>query len=492
MKYLLIIFIIYVTTLISCKDEEKKHEVETIPKPVVVDTVKQIDDYEIIIGSFLGDSKRCFYGDDPPSSLNLIWKCWLGGAPSHMPYNAGGYNMRYGAGWTGQPLLFREKDNIYLLQGSYDYNLRKIDALTGEVVWKYLFDDAVKGTGTLFYNKKSLSKENKLVILQGSRQSAKSEYNYRGISAINGEELFRTKVVRTRSNSRDVDGSALIVGDTAYIGLENGIFKVFNPNDDYASVNGKFYEPELFNELNLFTTKDISRIGGIIITESSQSLFNHKVYITAGSGYVYGYNIESGEIDWEYFIGADLNGSPVVTDDSCLLIPVEKQYIAGNGGLLKLNPNKSPEIALVWYYPVGNFHLLSWDGGVIGSACVNDKYKLKETKPLSAFIGIDGYLYVIDYKSIDGTAKSFDGKTIVDKPELIFKYKVGSSISSPIMFKDKLIACGYGGMYLFEFDKDYNFTLLEKKGYYFEATPIVYNGKIYVASKDGWLYCFGD
>ena len=491
MNYSVIIFFAFAVISISCK-VEKKTEAEVIPNPVFVDSVKQIDDYEIIVGSFLGDEKRCYYGEEPPSSLNLIWKCWLGGAPSHMPYNNGGSNMRYGAGWTGQPLLFREKGNLYLLQGSYDYNLRKIDALTGDVVWKYLFDDAVKGTGTLFYNKNSTSEEKKLVILQGSRQSAKSEYNYRGVSALNGEELFRTKVGRTRSNSRDVDGSALIVGDTAYIGLENGIFKVFNPNDYYASTSGKYYEPELYNELNLFTSKDIARIGGNIITESSPSLLNGKVYITAGSGYVYGYNINSGEIDWEYFIGADLNGSPVVTEDSCLLVPVEKQYISGNGGILKLNPSKSPEDALVWYFPVGNLHLLSWDGGVIGSACINDKYRSNETKSLSAFIGIDGYLYVVDYISIDGTAKSFDGKTTVDKPELIFKYKVGSSISSPIIFKDKLIACGYGGIYLFEFDEDYNFTLIEKKNYFFEATPIVYNGKIYVASKDGWLYCFGD
>ena len=300
------------------------------------------------------------------------------------------------------------------------------------------------------------------------------------------------KVERTRSNSRDVDGSALLVGDTAYIGLENGIFKVFNPNDDYATKSGKFYEPEVFDELDLFTSKDISRRGGNIITESSPAFLNGKIYIAAGSGYVYGYDIDKGEIDWKYFIGSDLNGSPVVTEDSCLLVPVEKQFITGNGGLLKLNPAKSPEDALVWYFPVGNLHLLSWDGGVIGSASINDKYKSSKTKSLAAFSGIDGYLYVIDYKSLEGTTKSFDGKTTVDKPELVFKYKIGSSISSPIIFKDKLISCGYGGIYLFRFDEDYNFTLIEKKNYNFEATPIVYNGKVFVASKDGWLYCFGD
>lgn len=409
-----------------------------------------------------------------------------------MPYNPSGSNMRYGAGWTGQPLLFKEKDELFLLQGSYDYNLRKIDTETGDVIWKYAFDDGIKGTGTLYYNKNAEREESKMVVLQGSRQPAGSEYNYRGISAVTGEELYRMRVERTRSFSRDVDGSALIVGDTAYIGLENALFKVFNPNDDYAVKEGKFYEPQLYSELNLFTSKDIARHGGNIVTESSPSLLGRRIYITAGTGYVYGYNIDTGEIDWEFYIGSDLNGSPVVTEDSCLLVPVEKEFIAGNGGLLKLNPRKAPEDAVVWYYPVGNLKLLSWDGGVIGSACVNDKYKSPDAKSLAAFSGIDGYLYVIDYKSTDGTTKSFDGRTVVDAPELIYKYKIGSSISSPIIFKDKLIAAGYGGIFLFEFDEDYNFTLLDKKPYTFEATPIVYNQKVYIASKDGWLYCMGE
>lgn len=476
----------------SCKEEVKKVEqVDTTPQ-IVKDTIIQTPNYEIIVASFLGDEKRCYYGEEPPSALNVIWKCWLGGAVSHMPRNDNGSNIRYGAGWTGQPLLFREKGELFLLQGSYDYHLRKINAETSEVIWKYAFDDAIKGTGTLWLNKNTVREEAKLVVLQGSRQNFNSMYNYRCISAITGEELFRMKVEKTPSCSRDVDGSALIVNDTVYIGFENGLFEIFNPDDDFATKNKNFYEPEIYNELKLYTQYDISRRGCNIITESSPALLDGKIYIAAGSGYVYGYNISKGEIDWEFYIGSDLNGSCVVTEDRCLLVPVEKQFVAGKGGVLKLNPRKESKDAVEWYYPVNNLHLLDWDGGVIGSTCINDKYKSPGQKSLVAFSGIDGYLYVIDYKSLDGTTKSFDGKAIVNTPELIFKYKIGSSISTPIIFKDKIIAAGYGGIYLFEFDENYNFTLLDKKSYVFEATPIVYNEKVYIASKDGFLYCFGE
>lgn len=486
----ILFFLLFV--LFSCEKNPEKIEKVEPPPPEIKDTVIQNPDYEIIVASFLGDERRCFYGEEPPSSLDIIWKCWLGGATSHMPYNENGSNQRYGAGWTGQPLLFREKGELFLLQGSYDFNLRKIYAETGEVIWKYKFDDAIKGTGTLWLNKNTDREEAKLIILQGSRQNTYSMYNYRSISAVSGEELFRMKVEKTPSCSRDVDGSALIVNDTAYIGLENGIFEVFNPNDDYSRKNKNFYEPEIFNELKLFTSQDISRRGCNIITESSPALLGRKIYIAAGSGYVYGYNIDKGEIDREFYIGSDLNGTCVVTEDNCILVPVEKQFISGKGGMLKLNPNKESDEAIEWYFPVNNLHLLDWEGGIIGSACINDKYKSPGQKSLAAFSGIDGYLYVVNYKSVNKTTKSYDGKSIVNMPELVFKYKIGSSISTPVIFKEKLIAAGYGGIFLFGFDENYEFTLLDKKPYVFEATPIVYDYKIYIASKDGYLYCFGE
>ncbi len=487
-----ITIILFLFFFFSCKEEVKQVEKVDTTLQIIEDTVIQNPDYEIIVASFLGDEKRCYYGEESPSSLDLVWKCWLGRATSHMPRNDNGSNIRYGAGWTGQPLLFREKGELYLIQGSYDYHLRKIDAETGEVIWKYRFDDAIKGTGTLWLNNNSDREETKLVILQGSRQNAYSMYNYRCVSVISGEELFRMKVEKTPSCSRDVDGSALIVNDTAYIGFENGLFKVFNPNDNYASKNTNFYEPEIYNELKLYSQQDVSRRGCNIITESSPSLLGRKIYIAAGSGYVYGYNIDEGEIDWEFYIGSDLNGSCVITEDSCILVPVEKQFIAGKGGMLKLNSRKEQNEAVEWYFPVNNLHFLDWEGGIIGSACINDKYKSPEQKSLAAFIGIDGYLYVVDYKSISGTVKSFDSKTTVNTPKLIFKYKIGSSISTPIIFKDKLIAAGYGGIYIFKFNDNYEFILLDKKAYIFEATPIVYDRKVYIASKDGFLYCFGN
>ena len=78
-------------------------------------------------------------------------------------------------------------------------------------------------------------------------------------------------------------------------------------------------------------------------------------------------------------------------------------------------------------------------------------------------------------------------------PEVVFKYRIGESISTPIIVGNKIVAAGYGGIYLFEFDEDLNFKLLEHKELAsIEATPVVHNGHIYISCRNGYLYCLGD
>ncbi len=79
-------------------------------------------------------------------------------------------------------------------------------------------------------------------------------------------------VKQTKSYSRDVDGSALLINDTAYIGLENGIFTVFNPDEEYSTKVDSIYMPEIIEEKELYNNKDIARHGGNLVVESSPCL----------------------------------------------------------------------------------------------------------------------------------------------------------------------------------------------------------------------------
>jgi len=452
-----------------------------------------------IIPTFLGNEQRNYYGQQPPSSLNIKWKKYLGKGRTVISRNIGEKEWE-GAGWTGQPLLVKEDEELFLIQGAYDHHLKKIKASDGQTVWEYAFDDVIKGTGTLWHQPEYQEPENSLVILQGSRLGVGNYVDsdhipsYRAVSYFSGEELWRLDVKWTHSYSRDVDGSALVVNDTAYLGLENSLFTVFDPDYKKATPRNGMLQPKIYQEHRLYEMQDVKKHDYNVVTESSPALLNDHIYVASGSGHVYGYDMKDDRLDWDFYIGSDMDGSAVVTSDSCLMISVEKQYINGQGGAFKLDPSESPDEAVVWYYPTRDAELLSWQGGIIGTIGVNDQYAGKEEEKLAAFTGIDGYLYVVSHQELqeDTTVLGPDSLSRYPTPRLVYRRKVGPSIATPVFYKDKLLVATYSGLFLFEYGQNQQFELKDKFAAPFEATPVAYNGCIYVASRNGYLYCFTD
>ena len=489
----------FVLTFVACTVSHPESASEKQPETVALVSEDAEDSLEVIIGTFLGNDQRNYYGDSIGNELSEIWKLYLGSGKTNL---AEGQVEWSGAGWTGQPLVVREHNKKYLLLGCYDHNLKKIDAHSGKVVWSYAYDDVIKGTGSIWQNDATETPENRLVILQGSRLgnqnslAAKEVYSYRAVSYVTGKELWRMNSKRSRSYSRDVDASAIIMGDTAYIGLENGSFISFGPGEKHRTpiASTEFYQPDIFQELPLYSQEDVIMHGGNLVTEASPTRIDNHIYIASGSGHVYGYNLAKKEMDWVFDIGADLDGSPVVTADGCLLITVEKQYIKGRGGVFKLDPRKSPENCVLWFFPTGDRNFADWQGGVIGSVAINDSYNTKGRYPaLAAFTGIDGWLYLVNHDRIDTERMALgpDNETEYPMPVLITKRNIGPSISTPIFVKNKVVAAGYHGVHLFGVDTNGKIVSSIKKNGVFEASPVADKGRIYIASRNGYLYCLG-
>ncbi len=454
---------------------------------------------EPLVPTFLGNRQRNFYGQNPPDQLNVAWRKYLGKGKTVISRKIGEKEWK-GAGWTGQPLLVREDSTMYVIQGAYDHHLRKIRARDGQTVWKYKFDDVVKGTGTLWHQPGYQEPENRLVILQGSRLGIDnyldSDYipSFRAISYFTGKELWRMNVGLTRSYSRDVDGSALMLRDTAYLGLENSRFTVFNPDYRQATRRQGMLQPEIYHQRLLYEPADVRKHDNNVVTESSPALLNGRIYVTSGSGHVYGYDLKTNQLEWDFYIGSDMDGSAVVTSDSCLLVSVEKQYISGRGGVFKLDPSRKPENAVVWYYPVPDAKLASWKGGVIGSVGVNHQYAIAGQDKLAAFVDIDGSLHVVNPRKTKPrqTVLGPDSTQHYPTPRVVFQKDVGPSISTPVFFEDKLLVASYDGLFLFGYDRHHHFVLRDHFPAPFEATPVAYDNKIYIASRNGYLYCFSD
>ncbi len=484
-----------VSVFLSGKNIEK-HFIHAAAQNISEEKVN--DSIEIRVGTFLGNASRNYYGDSIGDDLQLIWKTYLGKGTTIVNASKG-VEEWFGAGWTGQPLVVKENGRTFLIQGAFDHHLKKIDAATGEVIWNYEYDDILKGTGTIWVNDSASDPLNRIVILQGSRKGVQNSIgstncsSYRAVSFFTGKELWRYNVKQTDSYSRDVDASALILSDTAYLGLENGKFISFDPGKNTIK-DDTVNHPVIFSEHPLYNATDHARHGGNLVTEGSPAKIGNHIYIASGSGHVFGYNLQTKIIDWDFYIGSDMDGTPVVTSDSCLLVEVEKQYITGKGGIFKLNPRKDANECVDWYFPTGDIRFSSWDGGVIGSVSVNDAYNNGADLHLAAFTGIDGNLNVVEYDNIrsDTMVEGPDGKTKYHVPVLQFRHHIGPSISTPVFSKNKLIAAGYNGINLFSFNATGNFALQKTVAGNFEASPVADRGRVYIASRDGFLYCFGD
>ncbi|MBN2663362.1 MAG: hypothetical protein JXR68_06905 [Bacteroidales bacterium] len=511
-------FLIVSFFIFSCNDEQKAFDkavnlnsnqsfanfIYGYPNSNLVAQAKnlrqKLDSIDIIISTFLGNEERNFYGDSLPDRLDTIWSFYLGQGLSP----AYGYDKIWkGAGWTGQPLLINEKGRLILIQGAFDYAIHKIDAITGKEIWNYKFDDILKGTGTIWVNKNADSIQDRYVIMQGSRKgwnkdkSSEFCWSFRAVSYITGKELWRYNSLPTHSYSRDVDASPLVVNDTGYIGLENGLFTVFNPDYKFAFDTDSFFNPLIFKQLQYYNDDDITAHGEDLVAEASPTLLNNHIYTPSGTGWIYGYDIATGKNDWAFYIGADLNGSMAVTHDNCLLVPIEKQYIAGKGGVMKIDPSKNPDDAVVWFMPTDTITWFHWEGGIVGSVTTNELTKRPDDPYIATFVDCAGYLYIVDYMNVRSDTMVLDPnlQKTYPMPKLLAKIKAHATISTPIIVQNRILAATDDGLFLYEFsyeDDYFDVQLIDHiSDMAFDATPITWNGRIYLADFNGYLWCFG-
>jgi outer membrane protein assembly factor BamB len=476
------------------------------------------------VSTYLGDETRRLYGlGPPPTSLSLIWKTAIGGgltAPVRKVTKKHPNAPWSGSGWTGQPVIVRDKGKLYLLWGAFDHKLHKIDMKTGRIVWEYAFDDIIKSSPTVVEDPHPDSKADKYVVMAGSRRGWPSDFTdpalapYRAVSFGTGEELWRLPVPLTACYSRDVDGSGFFLKGRMYSGVESGWFYKLDP---FATESWNGYErPKTIAErLLLGDSGDASAHGGNLVLEASPSLLDNVVYVASGSGHVYGMRRSDLKVVWDYRTGSDMDGTPVPTAAGKLLVAVEKQYISGHGGVLMLDPSKDPSDAVVWFFPTGDRKLADWEGGVIGSVAVNDTYDPWGRRPrLAAFTAIDGNLYVVSQNRTSGSAPGPNGDGPYPTPRVVATFYTGGGISTPIMVDDSIVAAGYDnrihlyGISYKRAEKGDQGALKSPSGDWFtvsvaeqdsfaaggafESTPVLWKGRIYIGCRDGSLYCVGD
>lgn len=472
---------------------------------------------ELLIPSFLGNQARRFYGRGIPQGLQVRRKFFLGSGSTRIGRRL---EVWSGAGWTGQCTLVRDRGRDYLLIGAFDHHLRKIDLQTWQEVWRYRFDDVLKGTATVYIDRTAPPLD-QVIVLQGSRQGVNVPFtarvvpSLRAISFRTGQELWRWNVRQTDSYSRDNDSSPLDLRNGLLFNVgENGVGSFLGAALNTVTQRDGITQPAIAGELLFYAPGDAARHGGNLVAESSPSRLGDRLFVAAGSGHIYGVDLNSRKIDWDFFTGTDIDGTAVVSRDGKLFCAIERQYTSGPGGLFKLNPARPPAEAVEWFLPTGSLRYQDWQGGIIGSAALNDDYRDRGQPPLFATGAIDGILYIGSQLRTTGLAHwgpQRDGPH--NSPYVAFQTRIGPTISTPIFTEgDRLVAASYDGVRLFQLrflptqSQDpaalpngrgqwfrLEVTLLAHfaPGSSFEATPIVWDGTVYLSGRDGWLYALG-
>ena len=485
----------------------------------------------IKLATFLGTESRRFYGLGPaPARLKVIWKTRIGGGWTSGKYSGDPPMYWSGTGWTGMPALVRDGGRLYLLIGGYDHHLRKIDAETGQVVWEYDFGDVIKSSPSVIANPHATGQDDRYLVIAGSRRGTDARLGdrtiapYRAVTFGSGEEVWRLPEPRTAAYSQDCDGSGFFVDGRQYIGLEDGWFYGLDPfaTKEWVVGNAIYREPLvperrlLLGDPSSASREKTRPEGANLCIEASPALLGDVVFISSGSGHVYGLRRSDLAVVFDYKTGSDLDGTTVPTRAGKLLVPVEKQYIPGHGGVLLLDPRRPARESVVWFFPTGNRKVSEWRGGVIGSVAVNDEYGGGDHyPPLAAFTGIDGYLHVVSQEAL--AEKRVRGPNLepnLRTPLEVYRDWLDSSVSTPIFADGALVAAGYDNrVHLYRIaytpseegrrgalrSRDGHWwtvkiteTATFKSGSSFESTPIVWQGRVYIGCRDGFFYCLGD
>ncbi len=423
--------------------------------------------------TFRGNPTRTFHGRGPvPSNPRVLWEYFVGCSVSAV---AGEAKEWCGTGWTGQPSVFRlpTSGEWTVAFGAYNRRVNFLDPATGaEALPPYQTNDIIKGSVTV-------DPDGFPLLYTGSRD------NRFHVVALDGPEPQLLWELASDTDgptlwNNDWDGSALVVDDHLFVGGENGRFYVVRLNRGYDGSGRVTVAPSV-----VFSTEswDDELLAGIrdqeVSVENSVAISGDTVYFANSGGLVQGWDVggvRSGDAPqrvFRFWTGDDTDASIVVDDEGMLYVGSEYQRSnersAEIGQIMKLDPS-NPDDPLVWSREAQT----GPDSGIYATAALHGDVVIVPT---------DG-----------GELLGLDRATGEDRWRLRLP---GPLWSSPVVIGDTLLQgdCG-GSLNAFALDaagvdEPEQLWSLDLGGC-IESTPAVWDGQIFVGSRNGQFYAIGD
>ncbi len=426
------------------------------------------------ITMFRGNPTRTWYGTGPlPPDPVRLWR-YPDAAMCGSSTLGGEARTWCGTGWTGQPVVWERPDGVTeVIFNSYDKSVHFVDAATGEPTrTPFRTGDIVKGSV-------AIDPDGYPLLFFGSRDNL-----YRIVALDRDPPALLWSRNANESPAvwnNDWDGNPAIVDDIMFLGGENSWFYAFRLNRAYAADGLVTVDPELLIEFPAFTDELLAAVGREQSIENSVAVYEGRVYFANSAGRVVGLDVtgvDEGEapVVFDFWTGEDVDASIVVDADGMLYVAAEQERFNARGRevgqLVKLDPYTAGD-PIVWSVAVPPRG--GGDGG------------LWATPALGA-----GMLYAPTHT---GELLAVDTAT----GEVMWRDEIGfHAWSSPAIVDDTLVVavdCGAGGALrgydLADPRRPVQVWQTERVGGCIESTPAVWDGRMYVGSRDGFFYAFG-
>lgn len=420
--------------------------------------------------TFRGNASRSYYGTGPvPKTLPTVVYRFPDEPMCRESSNLGTTKVWCGMGWTGQPTIAVREDRTWAIFGGYDGHIHFMDTATGERILPDVeTGDIIKGTPTI-------DPDGYPLVYSGSRDDL--------LRIVAFDRPGQAEVLWTLDSESvgpvlwndDWDASPLVIGDYLVEGSESSRFWIIKLNrrtDDAGLVQ---VDPEV-----VFTTEawdqEALAINGdqTASVESSVAMFEDTAYFGTSAGLIWGYDLgplrrgEAPRQVFRFFTGGD-NDASVVVDDQGMLY-VASQYdrdldrAREVGQLTKIDPS-APANPIVWKLDDQS----AIKGGIYGTPGIHGDTVYVGTNG-GRLIGLDRDSGAVRWEKrlpppVWGSPVVVDDVLLIGDCEgFLHAYDV----SDPTVDPPELWTIELGGC--------------------IEATPAVWDGRIYVGTRAGHLY----
>jgi outer membrane protein assembly factor BamB len=422
---------------------------------------------------FRGNPTRTFFGGGDVSVEPTVQWTYPDSAMCGSSSVGGETTVWCGTGWTGQPVVWERPDGITeVIFGAYDHAVHFVDADTGEDLRPpFPTGDIIKGSVTLDPDGYPLlyfgSRDNKLRIVALDRDEPTLLWS---IDATEVSGIWND----------DWDSNPVIVDDIMYEGGENGWFFGVVLNRGFDTDGQVTIDPDVVLAMPGYNDELLSNSGRNVSIESSVAVYEQRVYFTNSGGRVVGVDvsrIREGEapIVFDYYTGGDIDATPAIDADGMLYLSIEHE--PSQMGSFERNRNlEIGQLVKLDPYTGGDPRVWGIDLTVAGTA---------DSGSWASPALYGGMVYLTTHQ---GNLIAVDGET----GEVVWSAEVGfHSWSSPVVVNEVLLAATcLGDIRAYDLANPRvpaPLWTVNIAGSCLESTPAVWNGRIYLGSRDGYM-----